>query len=387
MSETTKAETSVRDETTSGEYELENTGERFLPGAGNAAEMSYDHIARYRLVERYVAGKEMVDMGCGAGYGSNSLARLAKSVSGVDLSDEAIGYARNRYHAPNLEYQIGDVTKLSFENDSFEAAVSFEVIEHLPRPEDLAVEAKRILKEDGIFIVSTPDKQTYSNDRNSVNPFHVKEMYEEEFREILERHFEHVTLYRQGAFAGSLIIPGEELPADGHITLESAHFSLEDPEFSLAPPTTLYIVAVCTNGTPPELLENPYMILDRDRQIFEEGFDWGVTARQIKQYHNYKHRVLAARIHDGNRRLREAEDKARRQDKKIRQLDNQAQHWQSQLQRCRDEIKAMQSSRGWKVANKLNAAATRVRNSRGYDLARVARMAALRARRLLNGRG
>lgn len=366
-----------------GSVDLENTGERFLPGVGNAAEMSYDHIARYRLVERYVAGKDMIDMGCGAGYGSNSLSRLAKSVCGVDLSGEAIDHAKNRYHAPNLTYQVGDVTKLSFEEDSFEAAVSFEVIEHLPRPEDLAVEAKRVLKEDGIFIVSTPDKQTYSNDRNSVNPFHVKEMYEPEFREILERHFEHVTLYRQGAFAGSLILPGEEFPADGRVTLESAHFSLEDPEFSLAPPATLYIVAVCTNGTAPEPLERPYMILDRDRQIFEEGFDWGITARQIKQYHNYKHRVLAARIHDGNRRLRDADDKARQQDKKIRRLDDQARQWQRQLRRCRNEMAAMQGSRSWRVANRLNAVATRVRNSRGYVLVPKVRSAANTARRVL----
>lgn len=312
--------------------EIENTGERFLPGVGNTAEMSYDHIARYRLVERYVEGKAMIDMGCGAGYGSNSLSRLAKSVRGVDLSEEAIGHAKRRYSAPNLDYQIGDVTKLPFEDDSFEAAISFEVIEHLSRPEDLVVEAKRVIKDDGLFIVSTPDKQTYSNDRNSVNPYHVKEMYEAEFREILERHFEHVTLYRQGAFAGSLILPGEELPADGRVTLESAHFSLEDPEFSLRAPATLYIIAVCTNGDPPEPLQSPHMILDRDRQIFEETFDWGITAHQIMQYHNYKHRELAARIQETNRKLRQANE---------------------QLKRCRHDLNLIRNSGSYGLALKI----------------------------------
>lgn len=324
------------------EHELENTGERFLPGVGNAAEISYDHIARYRLVERYIADKVMIDMGCGAGYGSNSLSRLAKSIRGVDLSDEAINHAKRHYNAPNLNYQIGDVTKLPFENDSFEAAISFEVIEHLERPEDLVVEAKRVVKSDGFFIVSTPDKQTYSNDRNSVNPYHVKEMYEAEFREILERHFEHVTLYRQGAFAGSAIILDEELPADGRVTLESAHFSLEDPEFSLEPPTTLYIIAVCTNGTPPEPLQKPHLILDRDRQIFEEAFDWGITTRQIKQYHNYKRRELSARVQGTNRKLRHAHE---------------------QLRHCREELNIIRRSRAYRIARKARAILDKVRRA------------------------
>lgn len=333
---------------TEGSEDIENTGERFLPGVGNAAEMSYDHIARYRLVERYVAGKAMIDMGCGAGYGSNSLSRLAKSVRGVDLSEEAVSHAKNRYNAPNLRYQIGDVTRLPFEDDSFEAAISFEVIEHLTRPEDLVIEAKRVVRDDGLFIVSTPDKQTYSNDRNSVNPFHVKEMYEAEFREILERHFEYVTLYRQGAFAGSLILPDEKLPSDGRVTLESAHFSLEDPEFSLEPPATLYIIAVCTNGTPPEPLQRPHMILDRDRQVFEETFDWGITARQIKQYHNYKHRELASRVQETNQRLRQANE---------------------QLKRCRHDLNLIRNSRSYALALKIRDG---VNTARGV-LARVRR--------------
>ncbi len=335
-------------------HELENTGERFLPGVGNAAEMSYDHIARYRLVERYVEGRAMIDMGCGAGYGSNSLSRLARSVQGVDLSEEAIGHARRRYHAQNLSYQVGDVTRLPFEDSSFEVAISFEVIEHLDRPEDLVVEAKRVVRDDGLFLVSTPDKQTYSNDRNSVNPYHVKEMYEAEFREILERHFEHVTLYRQGAFAGSLILAGEGLPPDGGVALESAHFSLEDPEFSLEAPVTLYIIAVCTNGEPPEPLAKPHMILDRDRQIFEETFDWGITAHQIKQYHNYKHHELAARVQETNRKLRRANE---------------------ELKRCRHDLDVIRNSGSYALALKIR------------DGVATARGIAARVRTRVRGRG
>ena len=327
--------------------ELENTGERFLPGANNAAEMAYDHIARYRLAERYVEDRDIVDMGCGAGYGSHSLSRLARSVRGMDLSEEAIAHAERRYHSSNLSYGVGDVTKLPYESGSFETAVSFEVIEHLERPEDLVVEAKRVLKDDGIFIVSTPDKQAYSNDRNSVNPFHVSEMYPLEFREILERHFGYVQIYRQGTLAGSIITPDpNELPGDGQVTLESAQFSLDEPGLSLEAPATLYLIAVCTNGTPPEPLEGPHLILDRDRQIYEEAVGLLTVAAQIKAYHNYKHRVLAARIHDGNRRLREANEETRKAHQKVRRLDDRAKQMQRQLQMSRAEMAAMRNSRG-----------------------------------------
>ena len=369
MENATRAD-GVSENGTRAAQELENTGERFLPGANNAAEMAYDHIARYRLAERYVEGRDIVDMGCGAGYGSHSLSRLARSVRGVDLSEEAIAHAERNYEAQNLSYGVGDVTRLPYEDGSFETAVSFEVIEHLERPEDLVEEAKRVLEDDGVFIVSTPDKQAYSNDRNSVNPFHVKEMYPLEFREILERHFEHVSIYRQGTIAGSIIVPDpDELPEDGDVTLESAQFSLDEPGLSQEVPATLYLIAVCTNGTPPEPLEKPHIILDRDRQIYEEAVELLTAAAQIKAYHNYKHRVLAARIHDQNRQLREAHGQVRRLDQ--------------QLQRSRGAMTAMQNSRGWRVANKLNAAATRARNSRyGPGLARVARAVLVRARRL-----
>ena len=266
--------------------ELECTGERFLPGLTGTAEMTYDHIARYRFAERYVAGKKTIDLGSGAGYGTHSLSKFVENVLGVDLSEEAVAYAAWSYDAPNLRYEAGDVTNLPYPDESFEAVVSFEVIEHLERPEAMVEEALRLLKEDGIFVVSTPDKQTYSNDRNSVNPHHLKEMYPLEFREILERHFRHVQIYRQGALAGSVITPDVgELPEDGQLMLESTRFSLPDPEFGREVPTTLYMIAVCTNGQAPEPLRRPHLTLDLDRQVYEEFEDWKATLNLLLALH------------------------------------------------------------------------------------------------------
>ncbi len=280
--------------------ELEHTGERLLPGIGGTAETTYDDIARYRFAERYVRGKKTIDLGSGAGYGAHSLSKLAENVLGVDISEEAVAYSTWYYDAPNLRYEAGDVTNLLYPDESFEAAVSFEVIEHLERPGDLAAEALRLLGEDGIFVVSTPDKQTYSNDRNYVNPNHLKEMYPLEFREILERHFRHVQIYRQGALAGSIIAPDmRELPEDGQLTLESARFSLPDPKFSREVPTTLHMIAVCTNGREPEPLQEPHLILDRDRQIYEEFADWhAMLGPLLTMYHSHQQKMVPLQIQD-----------------------------------------------------------------------------------------
>jgi SAM-dependent methyltransferase len=299
--------------------QLANTGERFLPGTRGTAEVAYDHIARYRLAECYVQGKEAIDLGCGAGYGTYSLARFATRILGVDFSEEAVAYATWCNEAPGLRYEVEDVTALPYPGGSFDTAVSFEVIEHLERPEALVEEARRLLEEDGVFVVSTPDKQTYSNDRNSVNPHHSNEMYPLEFRELLEHHFRHVQIYRQGALAGSIITPDSaELPKGGELILESTRFSLPDSEFNREVPVTLYMIAVCTNGPAPEPLQKPRLILDCDRQVYDEHADLHDALGALARYQAHEHRQEQARAE----RLR-------------RRIDN------------------MQNSRGWKIAQRL----------------------------------
>ena len=273
--------------------------ERFLSDIKvGVAETTYDRITRYRFAERYIKGKKTIDLGSGAGYGTRSLSKLAENILGIVASEEAVAEAARCYEAPNLRFEAGDVTDLPYPDKSFEAAVSFEVIEHLERPEALVEEALRLLKDDGVLVVSTPDKQAYSNDRNYANPDHLKEMYPLEFQEILKRHFRHVQIYRQGALAGSIITPDlKVLPEYGQPVLESAKFSLPDPWFGREIPTTLYMVAVCTNGREPEPLQEPYLILDRDRQIYEEYADLHATLGPLlTTYHSHLQKMVPLQV-------------------------------------------------------------------------------------------
>lgn len=337
---------------------LENTGERFLPGAEGTAEQSYDHVSRYRLAERYIRGREILDMGCGAGYGSYLMSGAARGVTGVDLSDEAVAHAARRYRASNLRYGTGDVTSLPYRDGTFEAVVSFEVIEHLPEPEKLVAEAKRVLADGGRFVVSTPDKQTYHNERMSSNPHHLKEMYPLEFREILERHFEHVQLYYQGALAGSAITPDpDSLPQGGELEVESAQFSFDDPRFGQGFPKSLYVIAVCTNGEPPEPLERPYVVLDRDRQIFEEHLDWDVLMRQMAWYYEHRYNSLLWKSRQQENRFKQQQNQLKQQAAKLQRWE----HQQRQIKQLQNRLQAFQNSRALKVSRKLRSIAGRAR--------------------------
>jgi SAM-dependent methyltransferase len=341
-------------------YELEDSGERFLPGVEGKAEIAYDHLVRYRFASRFLDHKKVADLGCGSGYGSYYLSGVAEEVSALDLSEEAVAHASSHYARPNLGYRLGDVTRVPFEDGSLDAAVSFEVIEHLDEPEDLAVEAKRIIKDDGLFIVSTPDKQTYSNDRNAVNLYHSREMYVEEYREMLGRHFEHVQIYRQGAVSGSLITSNfEELAPEGRVELESAPFSLEAPDFGPEVPVTLYLIAVCANGAPPQPLAHPYVVLDRDRLIYEDYEQRYVKVRRL---------LLAARHHRGRaRELTQTLSKTRQEASRARKLENQLENvrlhnrqLEEHSRRLGRRLQAIESSRSWKLIRRIGALRARV---------------------------
>jgi 2-polyprenyl-3-methyl-5-hydroxy-6-metoxy-1,4-benzoquinol methylase len=183
--------------------ELPSTGER-LTGSTTDEQTILEHLQRYWFARNFSAGKNVLDIACGEGYGCSILGSNANTVIGVDISPEVIEFARRKYGSNQVSFECGSALKIPLDDDSVDLVVSFETIEHVDHPEVFLDEIRRVLRHDGILIVSTPEKSTYSDGRH-VNHFHISEMYEEEFYQLLSSRFTSVQKLQQKFVVGTIL--------------------------------------------------------------------------------------------------------------------------------------------------------------------------------------
>lgn len=168
----------------------EFTGERFLPSL--TGEIAYEHWHRYAFARRFVAGKRVLDVACGEGYGTALLGQSAASVTGVDIDMASIDRARAGYaDGKRIRFIASSCTGLPLPSATIDVIVSFETIEHLEAADQLAmlIEFARVLAPEGLLILSSPNKRLYSDERSYVNPYHLHELYREELAGLLSRRF------------------------------------------------------------------------------------------------------------------------------------------------------------------------------------------------------
>jgi SAM-dependent methyltransferase len=184
---------------------IEWTGERCVPWSRDAA-IVYEHFHRYLWAASMLAGRRVLDLGSGEGFGAAILASSAAAVTGVDVDDRAVEHARASYAGPNLRFESASALDLSgFEPGSFDVVVAFEMIEHVDDHEQLMSELTRVLSDDGVLVVSTPDKDLYSEAAGQTNAFHEHELTRAEFEELLRTRFDHVAIWGQRTVTGSLL--------------------------------------------------------------------------------------------------------------------------------------------------------------------------------------
>jgi SAM-dependent methyltransferase len=209
----------------------EFTGERVIPGQVDT-DLWNEHRARYMFASRFCCNKSVLDVGCGAGYGSDEMAQTASRVLGLDVSAEALQYARDHYRRTNLAFIRAPCDAMPIRDACFDLVVAFEVIEHLDDWENFLKEARRVLTPCGQLIISTPNKSYYAESRRQTgpNPFHEHEFEFEEFQGELSRFFPQVSLFLQNHSEGIVFQPvgtgsGAEVRIEGEgATPGESHF-------------------------------------------------------------------------------------------------------------------------------------------------------------------
>ena len=164
------------------------TGERPQQGVTPDSLLAL-HEAGYRAVLDRIGDGRILDVGCGQGFESARFLGPGREVVGVDYAGEATATATASYGPEGLRVAQMDALDLGFLPARFDGACSSHLIEHFTDPEPHVAELARVLKDDGVGCVLTPNKPA-----DFENPFHLHLFERDEFRSMLERHFSDVWL-------------------------------------------------------------------------------------------------------------------------------------------------------------------------------------------------
>ena len=223
------------------------------------------------LAARWCVNKRTLDAACGEGYGSALLAHAASSVEGVDISEQTVAHARQRYgHLHGVAFQVADCTQLPFGDDEFDRVVSFETLEHLQAQDQLLAEFRRVLKPDGCLILSSPDKAIYSDEQNTVNEYHVKELYREELEVLIGRHFPACHLLGQKLMFHSAIW---SLGGIGQVTMDQMSADKVEMPASITQPP-VYFIALCAaeQTSLPDVDGQLWLFDDREESVYQHYY-------------------------------------------------------------------------------------------------------------------
>jgi len=272
---------------------IEATGERLVPERQHGELVHAEHLVRYRLAAQLACSRRALDAACGEGYGTAMLAAAGASEAvGVDIDQPTIAHAAARY--PGASFSVADVASLPFEDGRFDLVVSFETIEHVPEPERALDELRRVLADDGLLLISTPNKHRYLVE----NEFHEREFTHEEFVELLSARFPVVQLLLKHNWNVSLILSAEVAADSG---AERAHRVELRKTAGIRPGEELYTLALCTvSGDVPSLgalgvaatVDEAHELASRLRAALDETVRWHrdwAQANEIAKHWHDKH--------------------------------------------------------------------------------------------------
>lgn len=196
---------------------LPDDSERMIPEYHKGKSIYGEHIVRYQSAQELVRGKVVLDIASGSGYGTKLLSKTAKKVYGVDVSEISVAYANENYGAKNIEYLVGDGEKIPLPDKSVDVVTTFETIEHIPDYRQFMKEVSRVLKDDGLAVISTPNDLEFAEG----NHFHLHEFEYNELLRLIKKHFRHVSPYFQGTWVYNALVDEAMLSREQTFTIET----------------------------------------------------------------------------------------------------------------------------------------------------------------------
>jgi SAM-dependent methyltransferase len=209
---------------------IEGVPERFVPSEMHGQLVEAEHMARYWWATAFCQGRRVLDAGCGLGYGAKMLKQAgAAEVVAVDLSEAVIEVARQAV-SDDVICQIADLRSLPYGEDSFDLVVCFETIEHVDEQDRVLDQLARVLRPDGLLLISSPNRRHYVPG----NPHHRHEYVPAELCAALESRFQAVRLVPQHAMLASVISSTEEPQLDNVHIERLVKPAIEDEIYTLA---------------------------------------------------------------------------------------------------------------------------------------------------------
>jgi ubiquinone/menaquinone biosynthesis C-methylase UbiE len=160
------------------------------------------HLATYKYCIPFVTGKKVLDYGCGTGYGTSLIGKYCTQITGIDISPEAINYARSHFSVPNLSYlQIkpAEIAPLPFPDGSFDVVLSFQVIEHVQDVSAYLREIDRVLAPAGRVAIATPDRSArLFSFQKPWNIWHLREYTQKQLHDTLSEYFSNINVLQTG---------------------------------------------------------------------------------------------------------------------------------------------------------------------------------------------
>jgi SAM-dependent methyltransferase len=336
---------------------VDPTGERLVPDAQRGELIYAEHLARYRLAAQYVSGRRVLDAGCGDGYGTALLASAgAASVVGVDIDEATIAHARERYgHA----FEVADVAELPFDDGSFDFVVCFETIEHVSDSERALAELRRVLVDDGLLAISTPNRLEYLVE----NEFHVREFSPEEFTSLLDPYFpERAWLYQQNWLLSAI------LREDGLRTRDDEPLDISLAKASgLEPGRELYSVVLCGPVERAPRAVGVVSSMYEAHRLAEELSAWqhrSELSEQQRAEWEKRATIAESQIEPWRERATTAERQRASWEERALEAERQVGETRAQLADAERALEGLLSSLSWRLTSPLRSMSGRIRPPR-----------------------